>query len=94
MYFDKVLDNMAVICKYDRTKICVVPYEKSCHVGGYCSHDPNRFKDKDITSGQVKFLTNKGYKEEDIINLSILEAGDLIKKVKREAPAGTYKIWK
>ena len=86
-------ENVSAICKYNLEQVCSIPYNRSCSCGGYCSHDPNRFKDKLITKGQVNFLLSKGYAEEDIINMSLTEAGDEINKIKREAPLGTFKVW-
>lgn len=48
----------------------------------YCSKNPNRFNNKEVTEGQIKFLESKGYSREDIKKMSFLEASNLIDSLK------------
>jgi hypothetical protein len=90
---DKSGSKACVICKYDFTKTCGISFEKNCTNGGYCSKDPNRFEGKAITKGQSIFLIERGYKEEELLNLSQEEAGEEIRRIKQESPIGTFKVW-
>ena len=82
-----------VVCKYDHTKNCNLSPIRSCSSGGYCSSNPTRFLGKPITRGQKNFLISRGYEEEDIQDMTMVQAGDEIARIKLEAPVGTFKTW-
>lgn len=69
-------------CKYNKKRPCSREAESRCVNGAYCSYDPTRFDNRKITKGQILYLLAHGMKEEDIKDLSYLEAGSMIHGIK------------
>lgn len=82
-----------VTCTYNHTQYCNRPYEESCHVGVYCSKDPNKHKQREVTYGQSKFLMERGFSEEEVNKMSFNEAGDKIREIKQTSLKGIEKVW-
>lgn len=73
-----IFNQPAKPCKFMTNRECYLEYSQCEH----CTRNPHRFDGRPITKGQVIFLKEYGYSEEELLTWDFNKASETIDRLK------------